>query len=406
MKKKITIVGAGITGLMTGLKLHKEYDVTMIDAGPDPREDKHLYGATYSGMNARHVSYTETAPWTSSARHTLIETPSRDGGWLSIPKQKLYDNEKQWITEFQNIALNESIHKSNTTQVIESNKKGFALWKELSNTCEFIKPVVNTTVMPILCRTKNDLLEEFEYEHSLDSVCKLYEGQSLQKELSSLQPHLDSLGNLGYFTLRGLAYYSRDICIEIIRYLESQGVSFIWNHLVSDLNSMHPTDYIVWCSGISKQTADILSAFSISFGGVIGCWVEIENPGIILPFKIYGPEPVNYINITPHDSALLMSGGYGFVGTHPYDEAVEYARPIMRQMIAEVNKWFPDCKILNKAYCIRPATPTGVPTLVTHYLKDKTPIIVAVGHSAGGFTQAPYTAELIWDELKKLKKLV
>ena len=66
----------------------------------------------------------------------------------------------------------------------------------------------------------------------------------------------------------------------------------------------------------------------------------------------------------------------------------------MDSMTNELKKWFPGGKIKEKAYCIRPATPSGVPILLRESLNN-VPVIFAVGHCAGGFTQAPYTAKLI-----------
>lgn len=388
--KRLTIVGAGITGLLAALKLYKDYQLNMLDLGSDPRFSKHLLGATYSGFNARHVSFTETAPWTTQHRLKLITRASSEGGWLCIPKEELNDFEKEWIAQFQRVANDNQLHKSNTLKVIELNKKGAAEWEKLGKEYGFLKPNDDESTMPIICRSKNDLLGEFGFESSLDERCKLYEGTPLPVELSPLTPNQSALGNLGYLTLYGRTYYVQTICTNLINYLESQGVSFNWNQGFSKGDE----DLIVWCSGVSKQASSLLKEFKILLEGVIGCWVSMDNPGITRACKIYGPEPVNYINITPFGSTLFMSGGYGFVGARPYGEAVKLGEPIMEAMISEIEKWFPRSKIKEKAFCIRPSTPTGVPTMLKGNLNG-TPIVIAVGHCAGGFTQAPYTAEMI-----------
>ena len=145
----------------------------------------------------------------------------------------------------------------------------------------------------------------------------------------------------------------------------------------------------------------MLKGFKILFGGVIGCWVLLDNPGVTKACKIYGPEPVNYLNLTPFEDKLFISGGYGFVGTRIYSEAASLAKPIMDQMIRELKNWFPKSEIKDKAFCIRPATPTGVPVLRKEIL-DNVQIILAVGHCAGGFTQAPHTANEIAQEVSFL----
>lgn len=402
--KRVLIVGAGITGLIAGLKLHKSFKVTFAEAGPDPRFNKNTYGATYSGSDARHISYTETAPWNSKYRHKLITISSKNGGWLCAKLADLKDIENQWIEEFQAAASDESSYKKNTLLVINLNKKGVAAWSKLEKEFDFIKPVVDTGVMPIICRTKNDLIDEYNFEHSLDGNCKLYEEKVLPDSLRPLQPGLKKLGNPGYFTLQGKSYQSKKICNDLINHLESSGASFLWNRCIAHQKDLekeeHAPEFVVWTSGTSYESAMFLKNFNILLQGVVGCWIEMENPGIKIPCKIFGPEPVNYINLTPCGNKLLMSGGYGFVGLSSYTEAVDIAEPIMEAMEKEVKNWLPQSEIVDTAFCIRPALPTGVPALITGNLDSGIPIIIAVGHAAGGFTQASHTAELIYEKLK------
>lgn len=395
--KHLLVVGAGITGLLAALKLHKDYSVTVIDAGPDPRIHNNLSGATYSGLDARHISFTETAPWTSQKRHKLIITNSSNGGWLCIPKEDLNKFEKQWISKFQETTNSSDIHKANTSEVIDLNKQGISEWEKLGKEYDFLKPISGGSIMPIICRSKEDLLDEFGFEHSLDDRVKLYEGAQLPKAIQPLNLNLDSLGRLGFFTVYGSTYQVKTLCNNLINYLESQNVLFKWNHFFSKAD----TDIIVWCSGITPQSSLFLRSFNILLGGVIGCWVAIDNTGITQACKIFGPEPINYLNLTPVGSTLLISGGYGFVGTHFYDEATILAKPIMDSMVEEIKRWLPKGKIKEKAFCIRPATPNGIPILKRDNL-NQTPIIFAVGHCAGGFTQAPYTAKEIAEEVNNI----
>lgn len=320
--KRLLIVGAGITGLLAALKLCKNYEIIVIDQGLDPRLSQNPSGATYSGLDARHISFTETAPWTSQHRFELIMKSSLDGGWLCIPQNDLNDFEKEWIAQFQLITNDNKLHTLNTQKVISLNIRGVAEWEKLGVEHDFLKPISNETVMPIICRSKEDLLGEFNFEHSLDKRTNIFKGNKLPKSLSPLNPKLDELGQLGYFTLYGRTYQIKTLCTSLI----------------------------------------------------------------------------NYLNLTPVGSALLISGGYGFVGNRPYKKAVKLAQPIMDLMVSEIRKWLPGVRIKENAFCIRPATPSGVSVLEKRYL-DKTPIIFAVGHSAGGFTQAPYTAMSIEREI-------
>ncbi len=404
--KHIAIIGAGITGLMTALELSKKYKITVIDAGPNPKHNSHTHGATYSGFDARHISYTETAPWTSSHRFELITKNSSEKGWLCIPKNKLNKLEVEWISKFKETSQDTKSHDLNTSVVINLNKEGIRMWELLGNKYDFLQPFKHDTVMPIICRSKDDLLSEFTYEHSLDKRVRLCENQVLPDTLLPFNNRLSMLGGFGYFTLFGSAYYAKSICHNIVEYLSKLGTTFIWDTTISDKHLLSSdyyfenlkADALVCCSGVSLDTTQLLSKFNVLLAGVIGCWVEVDNPGIKVACKIYGPEPVNYINITPSKTSLLLSGGYGFVGSRPHNEASLLAKPIMDDMLKEVKQWLPDSTIKATSYCIRPATPTGVPTLVVNH-KNKLPIIIAVGHSAGGFTQSPVTAISISKEI-------
>ena len=291
---RLLIVGAGITGLLAALRLYKDYKITVIDLGSDPRLSQNLSGATYSGLDARHISLTETTPWTSQNRFDLIMKSSIEGGWLSIPKEELNSFERQWIAQFQQISNNSKLHKLNTSKVIDLNNKGISEWEKLGQIYDFLKPINDESVMPIICRNKEDLLDEFSFESSLDSRCKLYEATELPIGLLPLNKRLKKLGNFGYFTLYGRSYRIKTICINLINFLESKNVSFGWNQPFSKTDS----DMAIWCGGVSDQTSKILKEFNILLGGVAGCWVLMDNPGITKACKIYGPEPINYINIT------------------------------------------------------------------------------------------------------------
>lgn len=388
--KRILIVGGGVTGLLIALKLYKNCKLTIVDIGKDPRFNIHTLGATYSGLDARHISFTETGPWTSTSRIEMIMTSSTNKGWLCIPKGDLTEFDKKWIASFQETARDELTHKSNTASVVASNKKGILEWEKLGKEYDFLKPISNESIMPIICRSKEDLLGEYNFESSLDSNCKLFENTDLLDSLNPLSERQEALGNLGYFTVFGKTYSIKTICYKLIDFLESQGVSFLWKQSYSGI----PTDTIIWASGVSLEASNLLADFNILLGGVIGCWIKMDNPGITQACKIYAGEPVNYINITPAGQTLYLSGGYGFVGVHPYQETIQMAQPIIEYLKEEVKKWLPKSEIKNTAFCIRPATPTGVPALDKQKLND-IPIIFAMGHSAGGFTQAPYTAQRV-----------
>src|SRR6202451_1026548 len=85
--RTLSIIGAGLVGLMIAYKARIECPdrtIKVFDAGPDPNLPADVSipsGATWSGLDARHISVTETGPWTSASRLEFIERPSVWGGW-------------------------------------------------------------------------------------------------------------------------------------------------------------------------------------------------------------------------------------------------------------------------------------------------------------------------------------
>src|SRR5665213_205216 len=202
-KPNIVIVGAGITGLITALRAYSEYSVKIVDSGPDPRIKTHTQGATYSGMNARHISLTETLPWTYEHRNELIAKNVRDGGWMCIPEGDLNDLEKQWVKEFQEQTQDAAKHDLSTNEVIRLNTSGVNGWQDLIRQFGFIEPISQNNDMPILGRSRDVLREEFEFDHLVYKNSVHYEDGLLPEALKPFQSHLNELGGIGYYTTFG-----------------------------------------------------------------------------------------------------------------------------------------------------------------------------------------------------------
>src|SRR5580658_4668348 len=127
-QSQLSIVGAGITGLMVAYKASQKNPgrtIHVIDEGPDPRSVprlSHRFGATYSGLNARHISITETGPWTTEHRLELFSRPAEQGGWNCLSNTSLTIDERQWLSEFNRIASDTQAHERNYRSVMELNR--------------------------------------------------------------------------------------------------------------------------------------------------------------------------------------------------------------------------------------------------------------------------------------------
>jgi glycine/D-amino acid oxidase-like deaminating enzyme len=404
---RLTIVGAGIVGLMAALETRKRglwTDVCVVDAGPDPRSipfNTTSAGATYSGLDARHVSLTETGPWTSAGREKLIRRPAQDGGWCCISQTDLNDDENAWLDEFQRISRDPDVHVRNSAVVFEINRAGMQGWKELAFD-GLVPMAAPPDTMTIVCREDGDLISEHAGEVALDPHIVSEPTPTLPADVAQLR---DSVGGVvaGSFVVTGNAYYAKTLCCQLLSRLESDGVTFLWNTRIPSVaeaarygRNSNVADGVIWAAGVSVGGGRELLAHGLMLQGVAGAWTTIENPGFLRPFKVLGAEPTNFINCTPQGESLVLSGGYGFVGQRPLSEARRLAQPILGAFLREVAWWFfngNEARLQDAptAMCIRPSLPNGIPEVK---LVNNGPVacIVCVGHCAGGFTQSPAVA--------------
>lgn len=405
---RLSIVGAGIVGLMTAFEAMKrwpEHQLIVLDEGPDPRL-LHGSGATYSGLDARHISLTETGPWTSSSRSTLIRHATRDGGWNCLDAAVLTRDEAAWLEEFVAIADHPQLHEDNCSRVTHANRLALRAWRELSATDpDIFAPTDPSMRLPIVCATKGDLLSEWSAERALDDGVAPAR-RDIPRSLRALDQALARGTIYGSFSVEGSAFSVKTMCETIITRLESANVEFRWGTRVDlgvngALNL--PPGAFVWATGASCGASRFLAKQGVRLQGVAGCWVAIPNDGFSQAFKLLAPEPVNFINATPAGSTLLLSGGYGWVGQRSHAEAVTYVESLQRVFLDTISCFFVEGRreALNScptAICIRPALPSGVPTTLLVRCGEHRGAI-CVGHAAGGFTQAPVVARTILDEL-------
>jgi len=137
---------------------------------------------------------------------------------------------------------------------------------------------------------------------------------------------------------------------------------------------------------------------------VAGLWIVLLNPGINRPFKWIGmgdedPEPVNFVNVTPHENWLYVSGGYTYVGDATVEEAKEFVQPVLAKFFEQAKWWLRlrgDATLSEDQWrvCLRPVFPDSGPHIGAVDSRFGN-VVVNRGHGAGGFTQAPASAELV-----------
>lgn len=408
--ENITIVGAGVVGLIISNALQKKWPdckIQIFDEGPDPRkqpECQHTFGATYSGLDARHISLTETAPWTASNRARLIRQDIAQGGWNCLSDVEISQTESAWLNAFENRARLPKTHSSCSNRVIAVNGRGMDGWHRLNaERPDIFTPTSEAELLPIICTSAEDLKSEWAAERRLDPLRVTNPVKGIPNGLAPLESRISDHTLHGSFLVAGTAYQVKTICCQLISELEITGVDFCWNSRIdveSDGGLPLPKGWVIWAAGASTVHTQLLHRAQILLQGVLGCWAELPNPGFTRPFKLLGVEPVNFINVTPVGGVLLLSGGYGWVGERPYHEAIIRAAPLVETFASEVNRLFQGTGAgivsdARTAACIRPSLPSGEPLVKELHLWPKHRVVMCVGHAAGGFTQSPAVAERI-----------
>lgn len=407
IRSPLFIVGAGIVGLMVAFEASSHWapvSITVCDEGPDPRGRSQVvpqFGATFSGLDARHVSLTETGPWTSVGRIGLVSRSAIGGGWNCLAEVEPTALESSWLETFIATALRAGDHEANSSDVLSLNRTGLAAWNALiAGEPHLFRPVEPSGRLPIICASEADLRNEQSSERDIDpTVPSAVMG--IPDALRPLEGAFHRGDLVGGFHVSGFAIAAKTLCMRLITRLESAGVRFRWRTRVDDGRNGDlglPRGSVIWAGGTSVAATRFMLREEPLLQSVAGCWLEIPNPGFTQAFKILAPEPVNFINATPVGSKLLVSGGYGWVGHRCHGEAVQLVQPLAAAFEASVKRFFCDGEpgaldACARAVCLRPALPSGVPVVRT-WRRGARRGVLCVGHAAGGFTQAPEVSRM------------
>lgn len=406
--KKVTVVGAGIVGLLSAYFLNKEgYRVFVYDKGPNPLRNynKDLSGATYSGGNARHVSATETSPHASPSMKGQIFVSCNKGGWLGKDEKLLTDEERAWALQFELLTQNPTLFSKFTKTVVKVNNLGKDLWRRLRGQDPSLFESVNFQESITVF-----FLDEPTFKSETVVETKANPNYPIKaltsKDLASSYPASEDTIKRGVFVgglvLDGFALHSISFCQNVIKSLENQGVTFSWDKKVTSLGEVKPSDYYVISTGASKQDFLLGSPSHNKIMGVAGVWIRIPNPGFKNPIKIACPYPTGYINGTLDGQELILSGGYGYIGQDTLDKESHGIKILFDDIKRNIKRVFPKeyaqslkMGTLDERACVRPMKASGLG--VFEVMNN---VIFIGSNNAGGFTQAPVLANAVLDIIR------
>ncbi len=426
MKRKIVIIGAGISGITTAYILHyldPACDLTIIDAGPEPtsfgesNKTNDHHGATLgNARDARHFTGTEGLSFQNSVHTELLFKKSNENsdGWQTISEDKLTTREKHWrqecIDRYKSHVTSE--HNPYDYMYTQLNYGGMASWEWLS----LLQPElanfrISKKHIYVAFSNKEELLKDLESETTFNP----FQAQDLVSLVSINKIHKNPADVIALreiasklLQLPGTAWRIQSLWKYFYSFLQKQpNIKFIWNSPVNSTSSLPNADVYVWAAGTSYTIPEIYTQYS-RVEGIGGWWLTIPNPGFRAPFKFSAPQPSGYINFTPIGNELHISGGFGWVGEREYKEAEQLLQSTKNHFLKDVARFLnmPESALnnLNSGCCIRPTTPTGLPDTSDHIINGKRHIMIS-GAGKAGSTQAPLLALHVADVLGLRSKL-
>lgn len=401
--KKVTVVGAGIVGLLSAYYLNRSgLKVQVFDAGPNPLidYDRSKTGATFSGGNARHVSATETYPHASSSMNGKIYRGVNEGGWLAKNPNLLTTDEKRWMDDFDMLTWKPDLFDRFAQTVVGVNNLGKDLWRKLMvEDPELFQGTGLQEPATIFFLDEPTFQSETLVESQANLTCETIYPEEIKARYPAMADALLRKVIVGGLIVDSFALNAISFCRNLIRRLEDKGVSFTWNQAVTDVESINTlSNYYFISTGAFRQDFLRGTHSDQKIMGVAGVWIRIPNPGLEGPIKIATPYPTGYINGTVEGKSLLLSGGYGFIGQDRLDEQSPGIKTLFDDLERNVASIFPESYTkalsedsLDQRACVRPMKPSGL-GVIEILDKGAYKIVFAGGNNAGGFTQAPAVA--------------
>lgn len=357
--KKCLIVGGGIEGLFTAFMIKNnklDIDITLKTINSDPRKIimDNDYGATWSGLSSRHITYFEGYNRNILKLNELIfNNTVNNGGWLGKEKQDFSKEEKAWlkrrIAAQYFTSFNEELYK----YYQEYNTKAIHIWHSLIET--------NSSL--------------FDNTHITYGVKKLYNKVYLEK-----QPYQE-------FTLS-----IHNLAINILNYLELSGVHLEFNTHVKSIQ--HFQDVIISVGAYDHKLLNNTSATN-RICAVAGAWLtgtsytNEQNNFQLCTSDVWQQ---NFTHI--QSNQYIIGAGYAFVGFDLNTLCNKQKAALVDRSIKLAQRFCYNVKPINKI-CFRAFTDNDVPLLNVEKNKMGGSTIIIGGMNTGTTTAAPHTGQIV-----------
>lgn len=391
-KDKITIVGAGVTGLTIAYFLNQEgyKNIKVIDQLSSPLKNN------FEGENVDSIS------WNSANGRTISidETKPHNKNKILFLKNELSKSEKFFLNKMQEIVNDEELSNKNTKKLINLNTKGLALWSFLIKA----EPNLFKNLLPNngkICRVYSYLNSQ-----AIDYQIKIHENDLFKLNQDDIKTRFKCLN---YNNLKmgvevdGFSLHIHDFYKRMILKLEENGVEFQWSKKINKRLNLNEKEFAIYATQNIDYLQDDYLDNNVKF--FHGCMLKVPNikvNGRTLKesLKIHDENAVlNVLASKTYPDYFYVNGGFGFAGdTKPKD--VDFTD--FEKSIVEIGKkFFP--KQFEKGYelikCTRPVTPDGLP-IIKQFSHNEFFVGAANG---GGLVQAPILAQSLIEYIKSSK---
>ena len=378
--KKVTVIGAGITGITTAYKLvQRGFKVRIIDQNKYPAmQTSYANGCQLSASNA------ETWNSWSNVRKGL--------GWMTQSSAPLKISPQPtahkigWMTRF---LANIPNQKRNTHLTCSMALAAHAVYDKIANDESIDFDRVNRGILHIYCKEKD--VKHARSVNELYKDCGLNRREVTPEEIEAIEPELDT-GNIiaGFYNDQDFTGDIHKFCNNLFKVLRAKYAVDFMNKPVNDLDirTIAREGPVVICAGVNspglaRSVGDRLHIYPVK-----GYSITVNNPGSKTPWTSLLDDETKIVSARLGEDRFRAAGTAEFSGfnrdikKHRIDPLVNWTESLFPGMhTREITPWAG----------LRPMTPDMMP-IVKQSTKNSN-VYYNTGHGHLGWTLSAYTAE-------------
>lgn len=377
----ITVIGAGITGLLAAYYLAKDgHTVSIV-------EQERYPAMRTSFANGCQISVSNSEVWTntSNVSKSIRWLFKKDAPLLIRPKLDL--DQISWLLKFLKNSLNNSSAR-NTIETIQLGMESRSLYKEIikNENIEFDQSD---------CGILHFYKDHQYFEHAT-IVKEMYNAYGCgwdivdPYKIGQIEPTLKNVSDIigGAWTPDDWVGDIHKFCYQLATILETKyNVLFYWDN-TADINEIITTsDFVVVSAGIGSQKIAKTLGENLSIYPVKGYSITIYN---------VEPELLPKVSLLD-DQAKIVTATIGnrfrVAGTAEFNgENYDIRRDRIEPLLNWVETNFPqiDTRDYSQWACLRPMTPNMMPIVKRSTKNFK--VLYHTGHGHLGWTLSPATA--------------